>query len=81
MKTNDLIRSIAFTLGNDERRSFLTMTKACYSMLQQKKARESGNSLVKLALQMQSQWFFFKIWVYSLYLWLTWTGPSRKMVA
>ena len=77
MKTNDLIRSIAFTLGNDERRSFLTMTRACFQMLQDKQARAASNVFSRAAIQFQSQWFYFKLYLYSFYLWLTWHDAPR----
>lgn len=76
MKTNDLIRSIAYTLGNDERRSFLVMTRACFQSLQDRRARETNSKWVRFGLLLHSQWFYFKLYVYSFYLWLTWTGPK-----
>ena len=75
MKTNDLIRSIAYTLGNDERRSFLIMTRACFQMFQDKRYYETWNPLIKFYIALQSKWFYFRLYFYSFYLWLTWS-PS-----
>lgn len=81
MKTNDLIRSIAYTLGNDERRSFLTMTRACFQMLQDKRYEATWNPVTKLAITLQSNWFFFKLRLYSFYLWLTWSPAPLKITS
>lgn len=71
LKTNDLIRSIAKHLGIDERRTFLTMTRCCIEARQQLSLANCHSFFSRLSIRLQTQWLFFKLSLYSLYLSMT----------
>ncbi|KAJ6217942.1 hypothetical protein RDWZM_009099 [Blomia tropicalis] len=79
MKTNDLIRSIAKSLGNDERKSFLTMTRSCFKVDKMRRLRESPGIFSSILIHLGASWFFFKLRIYSFYLWLTYTRPNIQL--
>ncbi|XP_015791523.1 uncharacterized aarF domain-containing protein kinase 1 [Tetranychus urticae] len=72
LKTNDLLRSIEYSLGTKgERTSLLTMSKCCVRSIYEKKLLECRNILSSTIIRLQKNWQLAKISVYQFYLWFT----------
>ncbi|XP_053201562.1 aarF domain-containing protein kinase 1-like [Panonychus citri] len=71
-KTNDLLRSIEYSLGTrGERTSLLTMSKCCIRSIYDNKLRECRNILSSSIVRLQKNWQLTKISLYQFYLWFS----------
>ena len=79
MKTNDLIRNISHVLGCDERRSLLNMNRYCIQTVYEQRLSQCQNNIFKrFAIHLQTRYLYFKLSLYSFYLWIdSWFMTSR----
>lgn len=70
MKTNDLIRNISHVLGCDERRSLLNMNRYCIQTTSEQRLAQSRNMFQRIIIRLQTRYLYFKLSLYSFYLWM-----------
>ncbi|OTF70154.1 hypothetical protein BLA29_014410 [Euroglyphus maynei] len=78
MKTNDLIRNISYVLGCDERRSLLNMNRYCIQTASEKRLSQCHNIIKRFAIRLQTRYLYFKLSLYSFYLWIDSWFTSRS---
>nr|XP_027201125.1 uncharacterized aarF domain-containing protein kinase 1-like [Dermatophagoides pteronyssinus] len=80
MKTNDLIRNISHVLGCDERRSLLNMNRYCIQTVYEQRLSQCQNNNIfkRFAIHLQTRYLYFKLSLYSFYLWIdSWFTTTR----